>query len=81
MEWEQVVIAHFNSASAYSFRTQCGFDKKGKIGYNITVKMMLWADVAQLVERLIRNQKVGGSNPPIGFFAIYFTLKTKPSIY
>jgi hypothetical protein len=25
------------------------------------------ADVAQLVERLIRNQKVGGSNPPIGF--------------
>lgn len=26
------------------------------------------ADVAQLVERLIRNQKVAGSNPAIGFF-------------
>gem|GEM_PF-1728614 len=24
------------------------------------------ADVAQLVEQLIRNQQVGGSNPPVG---------------
>jgi hypothetical protein len=27
----------------------------------------LGADVAQLVEHLIRNQKVAGSNPAIGF--------------
>ena len=46
------------------------FDKIDKMAYNIARKRSKWckyADVAQLVERLIRNQKVGGSNPPIGF--------------
>jgi hypothetical protein len=31
------------------------------------VSKLVIADVAQLVEHLIRNQKVAGSNPAIGF--------------
>jgi hypothetical protein len=29
------------------------------------------ADIAQLVEQVIRNDQVVGSNPTIGFFAIF----------
>ena len=40
------------------------FDRIRLFEYNTGVQ----ADVAQLVERLIRNQKVSGSTPLIGFF-------------
>ena len=32
----------------------------------VTLEKIALADVAQLVEQLIRNQQVGGSNPPVG---------------
>ena len=32
----------------------------------VNVYKLLLADVAQLVEQLIRNQQAGGSTPPVG---------------
>ena len=34
----------------------------------------LWADVAQLVEQLIRNQQVAGSNPAVGSIRFAFEI-------
>jgi hypothetical protein len=41
-------------------------DKEGGLGLYVSLQNGQQADVAQLVEQLIRNQQVWGSNPHIG---------------
>ena len=43
---------------------RAGYDRGGPNAHRYRIKKTLFGAVAQLGERIVRNDEVGGSNPP-----------------